>query len=208
MESDYDRIYLRVVRPIDIVGARRPSTFVPNGRNNIPDFITVKIRSSSKQLKFSKGSNESVQNNWHFVSTSVGEHNEEIVQITGLPRVPSDDNDYLFFDVYVNGGFHGEGRYPLRIYNKILNTDLNSKRTKKVELFSESFTAAVGSVEIAPEYVGKHYNIDPFVDLLLNWESSYKRIKTSPEQNLIAELTKVGKIGIETVVKFFPQLMT
>ncbi|GME72147.1 unnamed protein product [Ambrosiozyma monospora] len=59
MESDYDRIYLRLVKTSDIIGASRPSPFVPYGRNNIPDFITVKIRSSSKQPKFSKGSNES-----------------------------------------------------------------------------------------------------------------------------------------------------
>ncbi|GME70682.1 unnamed protein product [Ambrosiozyma monospora] len=207
MESDYDRIYLRVVRPIDIVGARRPSTFVPNGRNKIPDFITVEVRSSSKQLMFAKGSNETVQNRWHFVSTAVGEHIEEIVQITGLSADPSEENDYLFFDVYVNGVFHGEGRYPLRVYNKILDTELNSKRPKKVEIFSQNSTAAVGCVEISLEYVGKHYNIDSYVELLLNWKSAYDQSKTNPENTLITALKKVRQTGVLTAVKFFPQLM-
>ncbi|GME79751.1 unnamed protein product [Ambrosiozyma monospora] len=103
MEGDYDRIYLKLVKATDI-----KKSFLPQSRKKAPDFITVEVRGSSKQLRFSKGSNEVVQSNWHFVSTTVDEHVGEVIQITGLPTVPSNENDFLYFDVYVNGVFHGE----------------------------------------------------------------------------------------------------
>ncbi|GME82188.1 unnamed protein product [Ambrosiozyma monospora] len=202
MEPDYDRIYLKLVKVTDI-----KTGFMSQSRKKSPDFITAEVRSSSKQLKFSEASNEEVQSNWRFVSTTADEHTDEIIQITGLPTVPSNDNDLLYFDVYVNGVFHGEGRYPLKVFNQISDSELNSKRPKKVEIFSQNSTAPVGTVEITLEYIGKHYNIDTYIEMLLDWKSYYEKNLMNSEKSLITTLSKVRQSGVLTVVKYFPQLM-
>ncbi|GME92026.1 unnamed protein product [Ambrosiozyma monospora] len=135
-------------------------------------------------------------------------HVNEVVQITGLPTLLNNENDHLYFDVYVNGTFHGEGKYPLRVYNQIQDTELANKKPKKIELFSKSSTAPVGVVEVTLEYVGKNYNVDTYVELVLDWRSVYGKNIVENDKNLIIVLDKVRKTGIQTVVKFFPELMS
>ncbi|GME78213.1 unnamed protein product [Ambrosiozyma monospora] len=97
--------------------------------------------------------------------------------------------------------------YPLRVYNQISDTELSAKRPKRIELFSQNSTASVGTVEITLEYVGRHYNIDNCIEMLLNWKSHYEKNLMNSEKSLITTLSKVRQTGIHTVVKFFPQLM-
>ncbi|GMG39842.1 unnamed protein product [Ambrosiozyma monospora] len=207
IEANYDRIYLKVNRIIDIVSSVKLPTLSSIFKKKVPDFVTASVRSSCKKLKFSKGSNEHTQSSWNFISTSIGENVGEVIQISGLSAVPAKDKDVLYFDVFVNGVFHASGKYTLRINNQILSSELISKRSKRVELFSQNSTSPVGAIEITLEYVGKHYNIDPCIDKLLNWESIYDKSLMSSGNELIYTLTQVRKTGIQTVVKFFPQLM-
>ncbi|GME92427.1 unnamed protein product [Ambrosiozyma monospora] len=208
MEANYDRIYLKVNKITDIVSSVKLPTLSSIFKKKMPDFVTVSVRSSSKEFKFSNGSNEETQNSWDFVSTSIGENVGEVIQISGLPVVPTKDNDYLYFDVFINGVFHASGKYTLRTNNEILSSELTSKRSKRVELVSPNSTAPVGAIEITLEYVGKHYNSDPCIDKLLNWETIYDKSLLSTGNELISTLTQVRKTGIQTVVKFFPQLMS
>ncbi|GME82304.1 unnamed protein product [Ambrosiozyma monospora] len=88
-EPNYDRIYLKVIKASDLAGI---DDYL--GVND-SKFVTVHVRASSKNLKFSKGSNEHLADGWSFVSTSPDEHVGEVVQITGLPRLPTNENEYF-----------------------------------------------------------------------------------------------------------------
>ncbi|GMG41933.1 unnamed protein product [Ambrosiozyma monospora] len=206
-EPDYNRIYLKVVRATELVGVKNLTNRIGSSYR-YQDFITIDVRSSSKDLMFVNGSNDLPQNNWRFVSTSPEEHINEVIQITGLPAIPSNENDFLFFDVYVNGIFYAEGKYPLRVFNQISDSDLNSKKPKKIDLFSQNATSAVGSIELSLEYVGKTYNVETYVEMVLNWRSLYEKNLMTNEKNLIVVLDKVRKTGVQTVVKFFPELIS
>ncbi|GMG39715.1 unnamed protein product [Ambrosiozyma monospora] len=196
IESDYCRVYLRCIRTLDL-----------KIKGVTPEYVTVELRTSSKVLKFSKGTNEVPKNTWQFISTTTDESISELIQIVGLNSTPTNENDYLYFDVFVNGRFLGEGRYPLRMYNQIADTGLFCKKVKQIELFSQNSSVPVGLVEIDLEYVGRNYNVDNAIDMILNWRNVFEKNISNSDKNLSATLTKVKRATLSTVIKFFPELL-
>ncbi|GMG39242.1 unnamed protein product [Ambrosiozyma monospora] len=198
-DPDYDRIYLRVIRAADLI--------IPKDFRHSKPFITVEMRTSSSKLKFSNGANEKPSANWQFVTTSQDEHIGEGVQILGLSSTPVNENDYLFFDVYIGGEFVGGGKYPLRVYNQLYDTGLQSKKLKSIELYSPSSTGSVGTVEIDLEYVGKNYNVDNYAESLINWKKLYGKSIAHAESNSLGILDKIKRLPLSTIIKCFPSLL-
>ncbi|GMG39713.1 unnamed protein product [Ambrosiozyma monospora] len=108
------------------------------------------------------------------------------------------DSDFLTFDAYLNGELYGRGKYPLRrgriiddcedgLFGKLTsanskaNTSVNHKNvgnSKLVEIYpinsngtSNDSGKSLGSVEIELCYVGEDYNVDPSIELILNWRN-------------------------------------
>ncbi|GMF04934.1 unnamed protein product [Ambrosiozyma monospora] len=205
LEKAYCRIYLRVIRCHNIPFNSSTTRTSSVDRR----FVTVEVSTTSKTMKFSKGTNEAPKSKWQFLSTAPDEHISEAIQITGLSTTPTNDNDFLYFNVYANGEYVGTGKYPLRVYNQIADTGgLFSKKVKNIDLFVNGTSQPVGSVEVDLEYVGKNYNVDSYVEMILNWRTIFEKNIQNTDGNLIATLSKLRRVGVNTLIKFFPELMS
>ncbi|GME77361.1 unnamed protein product [Ambrosiozyma monospora] len=196
LDESYDRVYLRVIKT-----------------NNIPitqakPFISVELSSSSQSLLFSKGTNEKPTKKWQFTSTSPDEYISEVIQITGLPKSPNGTGDHLFFDVYVNGKYVASAKYPMRQHNQIFDTSgLFNRRFKSLDLYSPQSAIPIGTIDFDLEYVGKHYNVDSYVEMVLNWKKLFRSSIVENQSSFIATLQKLRKVGFPITVKYFPELV-
>ncbi|GME72930.1 unnamed protein product [Ambrosiozyma monospora] len=200
LEQAYCRIYLRVIK------CHGPEETTKRF-NREANYATVEVTASSKLLKFSKGSNETPLSRWQFISTAPEETIGEFIQVTGLSVTPTNDNDFLYFDVFSGGQFFGSGKYPLRVYNQISDGGFSDKKSKSIDLFAPGSATPVGSVEIELQYTGKNYNVDPYVEMVLNWKTIFEPNIQSTDKNLISTLGKLKRTPLSTIIKFFPELM-
>ncbi|ODV84323.1 hypothetical protein CANARDRAFT_29204 [[Candida] arabinofermentans NRRL YB-2248] len=192
LESDYDRIYLKVVRAVNV-----------NVNSKEKSFVTVEMKTSTPNLNFSKGTNETPKGCWQFLSVSSNEYVNETIQVVGFDINPTNENDYLFLTLYLNGEYLGDGKYLLRSHNHINDT---GKKSKMVEITGAG-NQNVGSVELELDFVGKHYNIDTYVETILNWKKIFERNIENTEKNLISALLKLNKVDVLVVVKYFSDLL-
>ncbi|GME77003.1 unnamed protein product [Ambrosiozyma monospora] len=198
LEEAYCRIYFRLIKCHGI-----DTSYVDKDNQ----FVTVEMSTNSKLLKFSKGTNEVAKSTWQFISAGPDETIHETIQITGLSPTPTNENDFLYFDVFSSGRFVGSGKYSLRSYNQISDTGIFGKKVKNIDLFLPGSNTPVGSVEIDLEYTGKNYNVDTYVEMILNWRSIFEKNIANTDKNLIATLGKLRRVPLTTIIKFFPELI-
>ncbi|GME70227.1 unnamed protein product [Ambrosiozyma monospora] len=203
--STYDRVYLRVVKCHHNISAVAQTQL--NLKNQ---FVTIEVSSpTSNNLRFARASNEISKLKWQFTSTSPDESINETIQITGFTPAPTNSNDVLYFDVYSSGLFIGSAKYPLRVYDQIAEIgDLsNPRNVRTVEVFAPGSSTSIGTIVVGLEYVGKNYNVDPYVDMIVNWNTIYDKNQESSSKTLITTLSQVPRSPLPTIIKYFSELI-
>ncbi|GMG33231.1 unnamed protein product [Ambrosiozyma monospora] len=201
--NPYDRVHLRVVKYHHSISALAQL----NLQNQ---FVTIEVSSpTSNNLRFARASNEISKLKWQFTSTSPDESINETVQITGFPPVPSNSNDVIYFDVYSSGLFIGSAKYPLRVYDQIAEIgDLsNPKNVRSVEVFAPGSSTSIGTIDVGLEYIGKNYNVDPYVLMIVNWKNIYNKNLENSSKTLVSTLNQVSRSPIATIIKYFSELI-
>ena len=192
LEIDENRIYLKLNKIIN-----------KNLKLNEKSFLTVHVRSSNNSLKFAKGRNEKLLDSWIFLSVSPNESIQELIVIRGLSDRPDNGKDYLIFDLFLDETFICTTKYLLRSSNEVFDCGINSKTPINVELKTND-SISVANMEIDLEVVGKAYNRDSIGSNILNWSNIYGSNLTVNEDSFIDMLTKLKRIQLSTLVRFFP----
>ncbi|GME89717.1 unnamed protein product [Ambrosiozyma monospora] len=129
----------------------------------------------------------------------------------GIVGASAIDSDFLTFDMYLNGEIYGRGKYPLRrgriiddcedgLFGKLTSANhKNDGNSKLVEIYpvnsngtSNDSGKSLGSVEIELCYVGEDYNVDPSIELILNWRNKSRFGKRMNGSNSNSSTGAVG----------------
>lgn len=191
LEKEENRIYLKLSKIINKSLKLTDSSF-----------LSVHVRTSSKSLMFAKGTNEELLPTWYFLSVSPEETVQELIVIRGLDEKPDNGKDYLIFDLYHESTYIGAAKYLLRFGNEIQDNGINS-RTPIVIDFTSSDSNVIASIEIDLEVVGSAYNRDLTGNMILNWKTNYGSNLAANEAQFIEMLTKLRRINLSTLARFF-----
>lgn len=191
LEKESNRVYLKLNRIIN-----------KSLKLNETSFLSVHVRSSTKSLMFAKGTNEEPLPSWNFLSVSPEESIHELIVVRGLSDRPDNGKDYLIFDLFVESNYIGTSKYLLRFGNEIQCNGVNSRNPITVEFFSADSTPCA-AIEMDLEVVGKAYNRDMTGNLILNWKQNFGQDLAANEAAFIEMLSKLKRINLSTLVRFF-----
>ena len=191
LEKDENRVYMKLNK-INDKGLKL----------NEKSFLTVHVRSQGDTLMFAKGKNETLLNSWKFLSVSPNESIEELIAVRGFSETPDNATDYLLFDLFADNQYVGGGKYLLRSGNEIHDTGIATRTPATVDILSQGSTVCA-TLEMNLEAVGKAYNRDPTGTSILNWKNNYGNNLVANEAQFIEMLSKLKRIKLSTLVRFF-----
>lgn len=191
LEKDENRIYLKLNKVIN-----------KSLKLNDSGFLSVHVRSSSKNLQFAKGKNEELIPQWNFLSVSPEETINELIVIRGLSDHPDNNKDYLIFDLFHESTYIGAAKYLLRFGNEIQCNGINSRTPISLDVIS-SDSSSCAVIEFDLDVVGNSYNRDLTGNLILNWKQNFGQNLVNNEPAFIETLTKLRRVNLTTLARFF-----
>lgn len=169
---------------------------------NEKSFLTVHLRSQENTLMFAKGKNETLLQSWKFLSVSPGESIQELIVIRGFNANPDGNSDHLIFDLFQDNQYIGTGKYLLRSGNEIFDTGIATRTPAVVNVLNQE-SSICATLEMDLEAVGKAYNRDATGNAILNWKSNYGGNLAASETQFIEMLSKLKRIKLSTLTRFF-----
>lgn len=173
-------------------------------------FLTVTCRASSPRMRFASGPNDASQPSWQFLTVAPGESLDEVVQISGIGKACAAKTDSLIFDVYANGFHIGSGKFLLRDGDRVYDTGLYQKQMQSVDIVGKG-SSGIAVLEVALQYVGTSYNMDPAAREVLSWRgaggSAGAGAGAGGAADLPALMKRFRRCDSATMSRFFAQLL-
>lgn len=196
---DYERIYLKLGK-ISLLGSL--------GENK--EMLTVVVSApNNPTIRFAKASNQIPKPTWNFVSVFPGEVIGEILKVQGihtshhLLMIPA--KNFLEFSLYSNGILIGDGKFAYKDNGVIVSSD--GKSFHDVVICARQLRTPIAELQINSEYVGKAFNANPSIGIILSF-SNYLTDDKESLRELLSALEVACSLDLATLLRFFPELMT
>lgn len=171
-----------------------------NLKTNV-ESITIMLSSSNDRIKFSSSANETLQNTWNFVSVRPGESIGDTIRINGLKHMR--ENETIDISAYLNGLLMGKHTFYIKKGNQIMSRE----KFTSVQL-QNSMKESLVNLELATEYVGKNYNLDPVLNEFLEFPHTVYSARTSMStKHILGILTGMTKVSVDQLHKFFREVL-
>ncbi|ODV94798.1 hypothetical protein PACTADRAFT_24362, partial [Pachysolen tannophilus NRRL Y-2460] len=199
LSDSYERVHIRLLR----------INLIQKVSDSLKDsFLSIHFTSDNENFKFKRATNEAPTSTWACVSVVEDEVIGEIISLVGLSTLQTNHlGDSFIIKLFSNGVLRCEGKILFRKNGQIYDSDGKSKTIKLFSVISPG--PEIGTIELATEYIGTHYNMDPVILNVFNWKLIFNSTENLEqcEQDVIVLLNELHKKPLDAYIKFFPKLL-